>query len=122
MLPSKHGLNVKYLQDFNGLHTHFEQQAAEFEKMIRHLPCMVKLKEFQWNCYDPAARQLSVQLGLAETSYDGICENIERRYMAECGTLRYKTKNDDPMGLRPLDEIESKIAEAEEQYSNYLDA
>ena len=53
---------------------------------------MVKLKEILWSCLDPTTRQLTVQSGLAERSYDGICEDIERRYKAEYGSLEYKTE------------------------------
>ena len=90
------------------------QKVAEFKKCIGKEPDGDKLRDILFTCMDVNSKLLASQSKLdvqqeGVDMYQALCEDIDRRYKIEFGTLEIKGRQrDDPMGLHNIDDGQDK--------------
>ena len=119
-LPQQYAMGIKTLKDLYGFRLLLKKKVAEYKKVVGQEPSHKKLGEILWSCMDVGSKQLASQSGLDKKAvskdvdmYKVLCEDVDRRYRIQYGTLDFKTSGakDDPMGLSSAAEMSGEEAE-----------
>ena len=126
---------IKNLKDLYAFRVLLRTKALEYKKTIGHEASKEQLRNILYTVMDTNSKQMAGDKGLDVQQFDAhgnpknmykeLCEEIDRRYKIEFGTLEVRGPvKDDPMGLSKLEEKEDsqEVEGNDDAERNDLDA